>query len=199
MKTKALLLSAVIAMISLTVSAMDEPKKTGMAVVPVKGAGIYKVVYKGEGTGRVKLNIYNASGALIMSESYFGVDGFICPLNFTGLASGSYTVEIVDATGKKIEKVNYERPVVVRPAISKEKKYVHVTRMKSGSKFLLSFVSLAAADELKVRIYGNSRLLHEEKLSVNGSLAKVFSLQGDPLNYTFEVYDVNGRLKTFRF
>ncbi len=106
MKARSLFLAALVTVVSLaTAVGKDVPRNTGLAVVPVKGSEVFKVIYKGETTGRVKLNIYNASSRIIFSESINVGDGFICPLNFAGLEPGEYTLELVDVTGaKKVKK-----------------------------------------------------------------------------------------------
>jgi hypothetical protein len=109
MKTKMTLMTALIVTSSLvSFAGKDEPRKTGVAVIPVKSSPIFKVIYKGESTGTVKLSIYNAKGALVFKETINGIDGFLCPLNFSGLDSGDYVIELVDSTGKKAEKVTYQ-------------------------------------------------------------------------------------------
>ena len=64
--------------------ANEDPRNSQFAVVQVKGSEVFKVIYKTEVASRVKLNIYNASLRLIFTET-LNSDGFIRPLNFTGL------------------------------------------------------------------------------------------------------------------
>jgi hypothetical protein len=109
MKTKSLFIAALV-VVSAVVSAVgkDEPtSKAGLAIVPVKGSEVFKVIYKGESVGRVKLSLFNASNEVVFTESLSNVEGFIRPLNFKGLAYGEYTLEIADATGKRTEKISY--------------------------------------------------------------------------------------------
>src|SRR6188768_3753575 len=113
MKTKSLFIAALV-VVSASVAAFGKEEPTsnkGMAVVPVKGSEVFKVIYKGEAAGRVKLNVYNTESKLVFSETISGTDGFIRPLNFSGLTAGEYTIELVDALGKKSEKVSYNKPV----------------------------------------------------------------------------------------
>jgi hypothetical protein len=194
MKTKSLLFTALV-MISAVVSAVgkDEPRRTGMAVVPVKGSGIYKVIYKGETAGKVRLNIYNASAQLILTETFNGVDGFICPLNFAGLQAGDYTIEIVDGTGKKIEKISY--------LAKKNAKFIHVSKISNeAGKFLLSVVNGAANEEISVKIYDDkNNLIHTESKELKGDFAQVYKVGNLSTSYTFEISDKSGNVKTYNF
>src|SRR5262245_6923614 len=107
MKIKSLLIAALVT-VSAVAFGKDEPAK-GLAVVPVKGTEVFKVIYRGENAGKVKVNVYNASAQVVYSETFASVDGFILPLNFAGLQSGAYTVELVDAAGKKTETISLSR------------------------------------------------------------------------------------------
>ena len=109
MNTKSLYVAALIVMAgAVTAVGKDEPRNAGLAVVPVKGSEVFRVIYKGESASKVKLNIYNSSSQVIFSETVNSTGGFIRPLNFSGLQFGEYTIELTDASGKKSEKVNYQ-------------------------------------------------------------------------------------------
>ena len=194
MKTKSLFFAALV-LVSAVASAAgkDEPRKTGMVVVPVKGSEIFKVIYKGESAGKVKLNIYNASAKLILAETFNGVDGFICPLNFTGLEAGEYTIELIDATGKKSEKVTFNT--------RKDSKHVHVSKVNNQeSRYLLSVVTTSPSEQISVKIYdANNNLVHSETKEVKGNFAQVYKLKDQSGSYTFEVSDKTGKIKTIRF
>jgi hypothetical protein len=196
MKTKSLFFAALI-LVSAVASAAgkDEPRKTGMAIVPVKGSEVFKVIYRGESAGKVKMNIYNASAKLILTETFSGTDGFICPVNFAGLEAGEYTIELVDATGKKAEKVSFN-------TAKKSTKHVHVSKMTNvAGKYLLSVVSTsAAADEINIKIYdAKNNLVHSETKEMKGDFAQVYKLNNLSGSYTFEVSDKAGKIRTIRF
>jgi len=195
MKARSLFLAALVTVVSLaTAVGKDVPRNTGLAVVPVKGSEIFKVIYKGETTGRVKLNIYNASSRIIFSESINVGDGFICPLNFAGLEPGEYTLELVDVTGaKKVEKVKY----LTSTASSKN---VHISKLvKEEGKFLVA-VTNAGTEKINVRIYdGANNLVHSESREVKGDFAQLYTIKNVTGGLTFEVSDEAGYTKTIRF
>jgi hypothetical protein len=195
MKARSLFLAALVTVVTLaTAVGKDVPRNTGLVVVPVKGSEVFKVIYKGETTGRVKLNIYNASSRIIFSESINVGDGFICPLNFAGLEPGEYTLELVDVTGaKKVEKVKY----LTSTATSKN---VHVSKLvKEDGKFLVA-VTNAGTEKINVRIYdGANNLVHSESREVKGDFAQLYTIKNVTGGLTFEVSDDAGYTKTIRF
>ena len=192
MKTKSLFIAVVALLVTLSAFGNEEPSNSkGLAVVPVKGSEIFKVIYKGEAAGKVKLNIYNQASELVFSESINGMDGFIRPLNFTGLDAGQYTVELIDATGKKVEKVDY------KPATSL--KFVHISKLSEQGKFLVA-VSGKGKEVVDVKIYdAANNLLHAESKTIDGSYAQVYSLKNIRGAVTFQVTNSVGTVKTVRF
>ncbi len=195
MKTKFLLIAMLVA-VSATVSAIgkEEPTKAGLAIVPVKGSQTFKVIYKTENAGTTKLNIYNAEAKVIFSKTVSNTEGFILPLNFNGLAAGEYTIELTDATGTKIEKINFQPTTVVKSKLN-----VHVAKMSEAGKFLLA-VANSSNEVITVKIYDNfSNLVYNETKELNGDFAQVYALKNTLATYTFEVSDNAGNTKTVKF
>ena len=193
MKTKSLFIAALV-VVSASVAAFgkEEPATNkGLAVVPVKGAEVFKVIYKGETAGRVKLNVYNTQSQLVFSEVISGTDGFIRPLNFTGLAAGEYTIETVDASGKRSEKVSYNKPA---------KKNVHISKLAGEEGKFLVAVAGAGAEVINVNIYdATNTLVHSESKTVNGDFAQLYTVKNVKGAVTFEVTSAAGSTKVARF
>ena len=192
MKSKSLFIAALVVMSAVvTAVGKEEPTKAGLAVVPVRGSEVFKVIYKGETAGRVKLNIYNAKGGIIFSETLNATEGFIRPLNFKGLADGEYTIELVDATGKKVEKINY--------AAGKLTSIIRVSRLSNEqSKYLLAIAN-PSGEQISVKIYNDSELIHTESKEITGDFAQVYTLKDVKGSVTFEVADLAGNKKVFRY
>ncbi len=193
MKTKSLFLTALVLVSAVAFAAgKDEPRNTGMAVIPVKGSEIFKLVYKGETTGKVRLNIYDSQSQRILTQSFTGVDGFICPLNFSALKPGEYTIELVDAAGKQTEKIVYAK--------ENRLKFVHISRINDADgKYLLS-VSNKSAGAINVRIFdAKNNLIFAETKEVKGDFAQVYNLSNISKAYTFQVTDDAGNVKTMAF
>lgn len=192
MKTKSLFLTALVLMSAVAFAGKDDPRNTGMAVVPVKGSEIFKLVYKGQSAGKVKLNIYDSQSQRILSHNFNGLDGFICPLNFTSMKPGEYTIEVVDAAGKQVEKVVYTK--------ANKLKYVHISKINNADgKYLLS-VSNKSAGAINVKIFdAKKNLIFTETKDINGDFAQVYKLSNLSDAYTFEVSDDTGNVKTVQF
>lgn len=195
MKIRSLFIAALV-VVSANVMALgkEEPANNkGLAVVPVKGAEVFKVIYKAENAGKIKLNIYNTKSELVFTETFTGTDGFICPLNFSGLQFGEYTIELIDATGKRTEKVNYQ-PASASP------KNVHISKLANeNGKFLVS-VSSTGSEQINVKIYdAANNLVHSENKTVDGNFAQLYTVKNVTGSLTFEVTDKAGNTKTVRF
>ena len=192
MKTKAIViaLTMVISAASFAVG-KDDPRNLGLAVVAVKGSEVFKVIYRGETASRVKLNVYNEKLELVFTETMHGVDGFIRPLNFAGLQYGEYTIELIDAVGKKSEIVSY-RPAQATSAI-------HVAKLHGDKgQYLLSAEKVEGTMSVKIFDEQNN-LLHDGATEVSTSYAKVYTLKDVVGSVTFEITDDNGTTKVVRF
>jgi hypothetical protein len=193
MNTKSLYIAALIVMAgAVTAVGKDEPRNHGLAVVPVKGSEVFRVIYKGESSSRVKLNVYNSSSQVIFSETVNSTGGFIRPLNFSGLQFGEYTIELTDASGKKSEKVNYQ-PV-------KSGSLVHISKLaETNGRYLLSVVQ-HNGEPITVRIYdGANNLLFSDMRTDASDFAKLYNLKNVDGAVTFEVSNSAGRIKTITF
>jgi hypothetical protein len=176
---------------AVAIAGEDDPRRTGLAVFPIKNSESFKVIYRGESVGKVKLNIFNSEGALVMAESIRGYDGFIIPLNFSGLSSGEYTLEIIDGATRKVEKIVYQPAKVI--------KHIHVSKIAGAdSKYLLS-ISNSGNEVIGLKIFdANENLIYTEDTAIRGDFAQVYKLTGGSSTYTFEVTDKSGTTKTIR-
>lgn len=185
MKTKSIFFAAIlVAGVAVSAIAKEVPSEAGMAVVSVKGSEVVKVIYKGISAGKVRVNVYNAASKVVFSESRNTVEGFILPLNFTGLEAGQYTVEIVDAVGAKSEKIEY-RPIVATSN-------VHFAKLSEDGKFLLSVVK-NTDENISVRIFDEyNNLVHSSTKKVAGNFAQVYTFANFSGSYTVEVTNEQG-------
>lgn len=192
MKTKSLFLTALVLMSAVAFAGKDDPRNTGMAVVPVKGSEIFKLVYKGQTAGKVKLNIYDSQSQRILSQNFNGIGGFICPLNFSALKPGEYTIEVIDAAGKQVEKIVYEK--------ANKLKYIHISKINNADgKYLLS-VSNKSEGPINVKIFdAKNNLIFAETKDIKGDFAQVYKLANLSNAYTFQVSDDAGNVKTVEF
>lgn len=189
MKTKTLI-ALIVAASSLSLAfGNDNPQ---IAVVSLRGSAVFKVIYKGNTAGKVKLNIFDQAGRIIHSASIPGLNGFICPLNFKGLDPGTYTIELIDNLGSHRENVVYT-PV-------NQMKVVHVSKLRGqAGKFLLA-VARAHEETITIRIYEDGdKLVYSESKNVNGDFAEILKLEKPDRHYLFEISDTDGNTKHFAF
>jgi len=188
MKTKSILIAAIALISSVAFATEPNPK---VAVISQKQSGTFKVIYEGAQQGKVKMNIRNSSGETVFTETINGLNGFIRPVNFTGLEFGEYTIEIVDGAGKQEQTVNYQLPAVA--------KNVHVAKISGEGKYLLA-VANPGSEQINVKIFdGANNLVHNENVTVNGSLGLVYNLKEVAGSPTFEVSDNTGAVKTIKY
>ena len=188
MKTKSIYFAALF-VIGAVVAAVgkEEPSNNKLAVVSVQGSQVVKVIYKAETAGKVKLSVYDAASKVVFTETRNSNEGFILPLNFSGLKSGQYTIELVDAAGTKSEKINYQ-PVAI--------KNVHVAKTATNGKFVLSMINVNSS--VDVKIYdANNNLVHNSSKEVSGDFAQLFSIK----NYSGATFEITsaGETTTFHF
>ncbi len=111
------------------------------------------------------------------------------PLNFKGMATGEYTIEVSDVYGKNVQIVNY--------TIEQSTPAVHVSKISGDNRYLLAVEN---EKEINVRIFdGLNKLVHDKNLVVNGNLGLVYNLKGVLGVPTFEVTDNSGNTKVIRF
>ncbi len=190
------LLIAVLVVLSAAVTTfgIDKPATSGLAVIPVKGKQVFKVIYKGESVGTVKINVVSAANVIVYSETLSNVDGFILPLNFGDLEYGEYTVNVTDATGKKTEKLTYLPQIV--PATS-----IHIAKISGDTRYLVAVPS-QGDQVVNVKIFDKSNnLLHDETNEVNGNFGQIYNTKNIPetSGFTFQVTDSTGNTKTVKY
>lgn len=194
MKLNVLLIAVLMAMGAGVAVAKEDPSNVRLAVVPVKGSEVFKVIYKGESTSRVRLTVYNAGAQVVFHEVHLATEGFIRPLNFEGLKAGEYTIELIEGTNKRSEKVTYSPSKGVASS-----KAVHVSRVSEAEgKFLVS-VANAGNEEITVRILDRfDNVLYSETRVVAGDFAQVYRVKASA-GVKFEISDASGLNKTSRF
>lgn len=194
MKANALLIAALL-LIGSTIStvAKEDPRNARHAVVPVKGSSIIKVIYKADVSSKIKIHVYNSASQIVFSEIITS-EGFIRPLNFSGLQPGEYTIELTEGSNKIVEKVVYNP----HKAAAVTKRIVHVSRVSDDNKYLVS-IKDAAGEKITLRFYDIfNNLVYSESREVTGEFAQVYWLKNHK-NVTVEVTDENGNSKYSRF
>jgi hypothetical protein len=183
MKMKNVIVAAVV-MVASTFAFAGGPS-TKFAVVGAKESSVFKVIYEGSAVGNVELTIFNENGSVVYNETIKGIERFIRPVNFEGMNDGEYSIQISDANGKQSQKVTVGATVNFKNA--KRLKGVHVAKVGTENKYLLS-VANNGVEQINVRILdGEGSVIFTEALSLNGDLGKVYSLKSLNGNPTFEI------------
>ncbi len=190
MKTKLMVSAFLVALVTGIAIAAD-PVGPKVVIVNQKESGIFKVIYEGAKAGRVNLKITDQAGEIVFQESIAGVEGFIRPINFKGMAAGEYTIEVSDASGKQVHKVNY--------AIDQSVSMVHVSKIAGENKYLLA-VAKGEEEKINVRIFdGENNLVHDQNLVVSGNFGLVYNLKAVAGVPTFKVTDKTGSTKVLNY
>jgi len=190
MKTKSVVFALSMAFVSVAAVAAD-PVGPKVVIVNQKEAGIYKVIYEGGQAGRVTMKIYNSAGKVVLDESYKGMEGFMLPLNFSGMKPGEYTIEVANASGKQTKTVSYK--------VENKNQTIHVSKLGGESKYLLA-VGNSGAEEINVRIFdGDNNLVHNENLTINGNFGQVYNLKNVTGLPSFEVTNQMGTTKVVKY
>jgi len=187
MKKISLLLAGVLLCTLVFARGIDGPiKGSSVAVTNVVGSTLYKVYYKSERLGKVKVSIMDEKGYTLFDETMNKMAGFVRPYNFEGLPEGQYTVKVEDENGKTVEKVNYNSGRV--------EKLIQVHKLAGENKYLLSISSPKPEDVFIYIFDDKDNLVYNEIQSIKGEFAQVYNLM-EMKSFTIEVSDKFGALK----
>lgn len=191
MKAFSLLLVGVLFSTGVFANGIDEPGKSAasVAVTNPSGGSLFKLFYKAEESGTVKISIFNTKNKLVFTETLRHVSGFLRPYNFDGLAAGDYSIEIEDSTGKRVEEVTYGAEHV--------EKFVSLVKLADEGKYLVS-VNTKSADHVNINVYNEfDQLIHSQVKRIEDNFAEVLNLKN--INkFTIEVSDSQGLLKSIK-
>ena len=158
-------------------------------------AHVYKVYYKANEAGKVRVSIINNSNKAVFSEVLNNVASFVRPYNFSELPEGEYTIVVEDKNGKQVEKVQY--------SMSKITSFISVTeKANDPNKYILNVVN-NGTDVVSVKIFAAENLLHEQTLQVTGNFGQVYNLSSvrttNDMKITFVVTTSAGITRTIEF
>ena len=164
--------------------------------VTASSANVFKINYKANETGTVKISIYDSNNELVFVEVLNNVTSFVRPYNFNELPEGEYTIVVADKNGKQAEKVNY--------ASNKINSFISVSEVADAeNKYALS-VTNNGTEEVFVRIFDNDyNMIHEQSVQVTGSFGLIYNLNNlksaAASTVTFEVSTSSGKFEKITF
>ena len=170
----------------------DGPIKgsSSVAVTNVAGSTLYKVYYKSDRPGKVKVSIIDEKGDNVFAETMKKMDGFMRPYNFDGLPEGQYTIKVEDENGKTVEKINYKSGRV--------EKLIGIHKLAGENKYMLSISSPKPEDVFIYIFDDKGNLIYNEIQSIKGDFAQVYNLM-EIKSFTIEVSDKFGELKKITY
>ncbi len=166
---------------------MDKPEETS-AMAITKTGSLVKLFYKAGKESNVKVTIIDAEDKIVFTEEIKHVEGFMRPYNFSNLPEGDYTFELVDHSGKKIEKISYRNGKIERLANL-------IQIVSEGDKYLLTIPNKGKGI-FDVKIYDTAgNLLYTHAEEADGDFAKVYNLSKVSGKFSFEITDKSGSTK----
>jgi hypothetical protein len=190
MKTKSIVVTVVMMLVSVLTFAID-PSNSQLVVLNTNESGVFKVIYHQPGQNSVAFRVYNQQGALVFADYINSSNGFIRPLNFLGMESGTYKVELKSGNQVSEQMITYSTSTSEENAIGGAVKSIHVAKLAGENKYLLA-ISNQGTNRVNVRIFnGNKELMYNRNMSLNGDLGVVYNLKKLVGTPTFEVSDKN--------
>lgn len=157
----------------------------GMAVIKAR-EGLYNLVYQGEdNNNKVRLSIRDNKGNLVMARIYNTKTGFRLPLNFEGMAAGTYTVKLADGKNTFTSRITHEQ--------KKDKALFYVSKVhKANNKFMVTFI-VPQPDILTFDVYDDgNNLLYSSTKAFDRDDAVVMNMKVLKGPFIFAVTNANG-------
>jgi len=185
MKKIALALSLILFISSVGFARKKDTPVSTSGVGVMKQGSTFTLYYKASQASNVKVSIYDATGALVYTEMIRKSDGFSRPYNFSKLSEGDYTISVQDGERVLVEKITYSE--------SKSGNLVNISRVSGfDNKYLLT-VPGKSSDVISVKIYDDKdQVLYDQKESLQGDFAKVYTVEGLTGNLLFSITDSKG-------
>jgi hypothetical protein len=194
MKVKSFLAAALV--LASSVAFATEGNESKLVVVRNAESDVFKVIFEGQSYVFATVNIFDQAGRLVFQQDVKGKNGFILPMDFSGLTNGEYAIEVKQGAKSWKHTVKFEAAerIVKNSSIQN----VYLSKMTTDGKYLLS-LSTAEEQFVKVNIFDiNDELLHTETRKTNGDLSIVFNVKDASGAVTFEVTDKLGYSKTIK-
>lgn len=197
MKSRAMVVASMLMLVSVFTFA-NKSTDSQLEVVAQQSKSILKVIYQGASNGKALLKVYNQSGEVVFVDRIFTEKGFIRPLNFTGMEKGTYKIEVSTSQGTSVKSVEYgateETKAVVTANETSSIKAVHIAKLTTEGKYLIS-ISNQGENKVTVRVYdGNKTLLSNKKMTINGNYGVVYNLKDVAGTPSIEVIDQAGNI-----
>ncbi len=168
------------------------PSESASGAAVIKNGDTFRVIYKSEKEGDVKVSILNDQNQVVFSEKLTKTDGFSRPYNFSSLKEGDYTIAIEDQSKKQLEKISYRT--------AKTSKLLNVLKVSSDEGKFLVTAAGTGEENITINIYdGTHTLVHRSTQSTKGNFAQLYNLKNVKGHLTFEIANENGETKSVTY
>lgn len=169
----------------------DNPTASDRMAV-LRSGSTFKVFYKGGSINNVTVNIYDSRGEKVLSDHVGKLENFMRPYNFSALPEGQYSIELIDNSGKLVESVEYRS--------GKIEKVANLIKMAKGDSKYLLVVPSKGKEVLHVKILdANGAVAYSAVENIDGDFAKVYDLKSLGNNFSFQITDNKGAIKSLRY
>jgi len=192
MKAKTILAASFVLISSVIFANGSDDNK--LAVVRGQEAGTFKVIFKGEDQASATVNVLDSEGNLVYTKDINSANGFLLPMNFTGLKSGEYTIEVQNGSNTWTKSIYYSRNEKSSTKVEKNStiQYVHVSKMKNDGKYLLS-VMKTGNEVITINVFNaNDDLVHSESRKTDGNLSVIYDVKDFSGASKFQITDEAG-------
>jgi hypothetical protein len=183
MKLKSILAAAFVLMSAVTFA--NDSNSNKLVVIRGQESGIFKVIFEGKDQVNATVSVLDVTGKIVFTETISGKNGFILPMNFKGLKSGEYTVEVKHGGNTLVETINYSAYTrTVEPSTIQN---VHVAKLSNNGKYLLS-VAKSGNEPITISVFNTkNELVHFETRKAEGDFAVVYDITAIPGISKFEI------------
>jgi hypothetical protein len=201
MKKAKIVIASLLTLISLQGFSSDKnntvSSRVDLRLVKHEDQLVYRLMYQSAIQGLVKVSIYDASGALMLTERIQNQTGFIRPYNFSALPVGEYTIEVSDGSEKTTRQIFHGISSLNESNDNQVK--VSVQSLGDNQKYALSVLGECRSVEVKIYDAYNN-LVFTELVAEPGNFRKVYDFSKIKLqNFTFVVENATSILHSASF
>ena len=151
-----------------------EPSDERVAVIHKTYRGLVKVIYLHGVRGKVRINVFNARGKMMIYREVMNEDGFSQDFNFRNMKEGEYTFEVIDGDGPIRKTIYYQE---TDQLVKKTYLKANILNINDGKRFRLA---VAGTDQTPVRVTvydQRGRVLHKDVVESAGGFRRIYDLE----------------------
>ena len=170
----AVLIAAIICPLRAAARSDLEPSEARVAVIHKTYQGLVKVIYLHEARGRVRINVFNARGKMMIYREVMNEDGFSQDFNFRNMKEGEYTFEVIDNDGSIRKTIYYSDSERLT-----KKTYLkaNILNINDGKRFRLA-VTGNDQSPVRVTVYDQKgQILHKDEIESAGGFRRIYDLE----------------------